>query len=726
MKVVLAEKPSVARDIAAILGANNKREGHQEGNGYAVTWAFGHLVTIVEPEDMNAAWARPWSLTQLPMLPVEWKYRVADRAEKQFNCIKDLFLDPATITIICATDAGREGEHIFRLIYSLSGAKKPVQRLWISSLTADAIRAGFANLKPSSEFDNLANAATARAHADWIVGLNFTRAYTCLNNQLCTIGRVQTPTLALIVERQTAIENFKPTPFYEIVVTFEPGFKAIYITPGAQPQTRLQDRAAADAVLTAITPMQSGSVLSVSTEEKKSKAPGLYDLLTLQKQANRRYGYTAQQTLDIAQSLYEEYTLLSYPRTESRYLSTDMIDQLPKILSTVLNSPLTTQEIRDAFVLATITPGNITGDLLRPRLGKSYVDDTKLTDHHAIIPTHRPIPADLPEKQRNIYQLVAIRFLSIFLPPEVRDETTAILSIADHSFRARGIVIKDPGWTVLEPGSPGENEKEKDSPDDSQQLPQLAQGQQVPKRKAELKEGKTTAPKPYDDASLLTAMKNAGQEINDEDLAAYMKQSGLGTAATRAAIIERLLSTAYIERKKKALIPTSKGTALINQVHHDLKDVGLTASWEQRLADMQDGKLTRQSFENDMTAFVSRILPHVISNTAPLPATTNQDNYGPCPQCKQGVVRKTKNGAGCSRWKEGCQFTIWKLVAGKTLTEKHIRELVQSGRTKPITGFTSKASKKFDASLELDAAFKVKFVFDNPPAANGAAAAKRP
>jgi DNA topoisomerase III len=245
--------------------------------------------------------------------------------------------------------------------------------------------------------------------------------------------------------------------------------------------------------------------------------------------------------------------------------------------------PAPTQQVRDAFVLATITPGNITGDLLRPRLGKAYVDDTKLTDHHAIIPTHKEPPNDLPEKQRNLYQLVVTRFLSIFLPPEIRDETTAILSIADHSFRARGVVIKDAGWTVVEANNTEDDKKDKETREDSQQLPQLAQGQRVPKRKAELKEGKTTAPKPYDDASLLTAMKNAGQEIDDEDLAAYMKQSGLGTPATRAAIIERLLSTAYIERKKKALLPTPKGTALIHQVHADLKNIALTASWEQRL-----------------------------------------------------------------------------------------------------------------------------------------------
>jgi DNA topoisomerase-3 len=711
MKVVLAEKPSVARDIASELQATTKRDGYYEGNGYCVTWAFGHLVTICEPEDMNPAWGKPWTLKQLPMLPPEWKYRIADKAEKQFGIIKTLFADATSI--ICATDAGREGEHIFRLIYQLVGINKPVQRLWISSLTAEAIRDGFQKLQPSKEFDNLAAAAIARAHADWLVGLNFTRAYTQINNQLCTIGRVQTPTLALIVERQNAIDNFKPTAFYEIIAMFEPGFKAHYITPGTDPQTRLQDSAAAAAILAAITPLPSGPVLSVITEEKKTKAPALYDLLSLQKEANKRYGYSAQETLDLAQNLYEEHKILSYPRTESRHLSTDMVDELPQILSALLNSPFTTQEMRDAFVLATITPGAITGDLLRPRLGKSYVDDTKLTDHHAIIPTHKTPPPNLPEKQSNVYQLVARRFLGIFLPPEVRDETTVIIGLADHSFRARGIVIKEPGWTVIEPQRADDDDQEKDQAPDSQQLPQLAQGQQLPKRGAQLKEGKTTPPKAYDDSSLLTAMKNAGNEIDDQDLAAYMKQSGLGTPATRAAIIERLVSTAYIERRKKALVPTPKGTALINQVHPDLKDIKLTAGWEQRLSDMQDGKLPLTTFENDIASFVARILPLAINGTTPIPATA-ASGLGPCPECKQGVVRPGPKSASCNRWKEGCKFAIWNEQHGKKLSESQITQLLEKRRTNVIKGFKKKdGSGTYDARLTLNDDFKVRLEFDN-------------
>jgi DNA topoisomerase-3 len=314
MIVVLAEKPSVARDIAAVLGASQKRNGYFEGNNYQVTYAFGHLVTIAEPEQMNPAWGGPWKMEQLPMIPSKWLYRVADKAQEQFDCIKKLFLHPATTGIICATDAGREGQHIFDLIYQLTGSTKPVQRLWISSLTPEAIRAGFRDLKPASAFANLSAAAAWRARADWLVGLSATRAYTVINGQTCTVGRVQTPTLALIVNRQNAIDSFKPTPFYEIHVLFEPGFTAKYITVGEGPQTRLQDRAAAQAILDHITPIANGSVGSVTTTEKITKAPALFDLLTLQKESNKRFGYTAQETLDIAQSLYEEYKLFSYPR----------------------------------------------------------------------------------------------------------------------------------------------------------------------------------------------------------------------------------------------------------------------------------------------------------------------------------------------------------------------------------------------------------------------------
>jgi DNA topoisomerase-3 len=723
VQVVLAEKPSVARDIAAVLGATNKREGYYEGNDYIVTYAFGHLVTIAEPEDMNPAWGRPWRIQQLPMIPDQWKYRVADKASAQFKVIKKHFCDASTKNIICATDAGREGEHIFRLIYRLTGSKRPVQRLWISSLTPEAIKDGFKKLKPSQDFDNLASAASGRAHADWIVGLNFTRAYTTINNQLYTVGRVQTPTLGLIVERQLAIEKFSSKNFFEVLVTFEPGFVARYITlqnePQSQPQTRLPDKESADQILGAIKNIANGVVESAATNEKKTKPPALFDLLTLQKEANKRFGYTAQETLDIAQSLYEEYKLLSYPRTESRHISSDMVSELPGILTTILKSSLTGATARDALSGVGLSAQNITADDLRSRLDKTYVDDTKLTDHHAIIPTNKLPTGSLPERQKNVYQLVATRFLSIFLPPEIRDETTVLISIGEHTFRAKGVVIKQAGWTVLDPkAEPKANakeskKKEKDDAEEAQTLPPLAKGQSVRKRKAEAKEGKTSPPKPYDDSSLLTAMKNAGQDLDDEDLASYMKQRGLGTPATRAAIIERLLQTGYIERSKKALLPTAKGRALIENIHSDLKDVALTAAWEQRLADMQDGKLAQDKFENEIADFVRRLLPAVATSTARPPTEEEaKSSMGICPQCKAGLVKVSPKGAGCTRWREGCKFMIWKQQYGKELSLEEMQALVKDGRTNLIKGFQRKdGSGSYDAKLVLTEEFKVRLNF---------------
>lgn len=740
MKVILAEKPSVARDIANVIGANQKRDGYFEGNGYAVTYAFGHLVTQAEPETMDEAWGKPWRLNQLPMIPEKWKYRIEPKTRNQFNVIKQLFQRADAESIICATDAGREGEHIFRLIYMLSGTKKPVERLWISSLTADAIATGMKKLKPGSDFDSLADAAMARSRADWIVGLNFTRAYTIINKQLCTIGRVQTPTLALIVERQKAIDSFEIDEFYEVLAHFAPGFKTKYQVPGKENQTRLKDKAAADAILKAVNPIEEGLVESVETSEKRTKAPGLYDLLTLQKDANKRFGYTAQKTLDIAQSLYEAKKLLSYPRTESRYLSSDIVPELPGILKAVLKAPTTSDTAKKALTESFAKlkeSGKVDAKSLEKMLGKSYINDAKLTDHHAIIPTNKIPGSDLSPEQKNIYQLVATRFMSIFLPAEVRDETTAMLKLAEHLFKAQGVVIKDPGWTVIDPKGAASNSTDKKGKgakgdkEEAQQLPPLAVGQSVKKEKAEVKKGKTTPPKPYDDASLLTAMKNAGRELDDEDLAAYMKQKGLGTPATRAAIIERLLQTGYITRQKKHLLPTAKGTALIDQVKVELKDIALTANWEQRLADMQDEKLTLKSFETDIAAFIKEILPAVVSETKPLPYAGGSGKgrsgnggapagevIGACPQCKaqeqEGFVRKTPKGAGCSRWQEGCTFSVWQEQYGKKLSDSQIKELVLKGETKEIKGFKKKSGKgTYDARLHLNEEFKVRLKFED-------------
>jgi DNA topoisomerase-3 len=704
---VFTEKPSVAATVAAVVGANSRKSGYYEGNHYRVTWAFGHLVTTAEPEQMNPAWAGAWTMAQLPMIPQQWRYRVADKAQEQFDIIKSLFLDVTTTAIINAGDAGREGQLIFDLIFNLTGSTKPVQRLWTSSLTDEAIRAALQHLKPASAFANLSAAALLRQQWDWINGLSASRAYTIINSQSCPAGRVQTPTLALLVNRQATIDTFKPQTFYEIKAhVYDPPFKATYFTAAAtpedKPQTRLTDKAAADAILAQLAALTTATVRDLTTNEKKSNPPALFDLLALQKEANKRYGYTAKETLDLLQNLYEEHKIVSYPRTESRHISTDMLSELPAILQTLR---VGWQESAH-FALNALAQGH--------QLSKSYVDNTKLTDHHAIIPTSKHAPYELSAKHQNIYYLIVHRFLGIFLPPEIRDDTLVILDIGSHTFRAKGSVVKQPGWTVLDAAAPDATDPDDDDP--NQQLPILSTGQTIPFKRAELTTGKTSPPKHYDDSSLLTAMKNAGQDIDDEDLAASMKSSGLGTPATRAAIIEKLLASGYAERKKKAILPTAKGKAFIGQVHPKLKDVALTASWEKQLRDIEDGSLTPQQADSSFISFINTIFPEIISTApAPMPAAADPNAYGPCPQCKQGIVRQTPKGAGCSRYKEGCTFTIWGEINGKKLTPDQMRQLVAKLRTNLIKGFKKKdRSGTYDAVLFIDpTTFKVKFQFNN-------------
>ncbi|HXB57213.1 MAG TPA: DNA topoisomerase 3 [Vicinamibacteria bacterium] len=707
MKLVLAEKPSVAADIARVLGATEKKEAHYLGNGYTVTWARGHLLEIAAPEAMNPAWER-WSTTTLPMIPSEWRYAPRKDSAGLLRAVSRMLREADQV--IAATDAGREGEHIFRLIYEHSGSKAPIRRLWISSLTDDAIRAGFASLHEGARFDPLAAAARARACADWLVGLNATRAYTLLNHDKCTIGRVQTPTLAILVRRQEEIGAFKPTPYAEIHVTLEPGFRARLLLDG---KPRILDLARAKAILEEISPLPSATVRTVETKEVRSSPPPLFNLLGLQKEANRRWGLTASRVLEIAQDLYERKHL-TYPRTESRHLSTDMVKDLPGHV-TALRADYPEAAAMAAEAFAKGPPG------------KAYVDDTKLTDHHAIISTTVIPGPNLPTELRNVWDLVARRFLAIFLPPSVTDETVALFDLGApgqeaHTLRATGSVLKVPGWTILEAPSPHDQDKddkedkeEKEDAKDDQALPPLTVGQVVPKRDQRLLSKMTKPPRPYTDATILDAMKSAGRLVEDDELAAFMKEQGLGTPATRAAILERLVEVGYVERRKKALLPTPKGIAIIGQVHASLRDPLLTAQWEQRLKAIEDGEADASPFETEIVAYVRELVIEVLAGT-PLAPTAIAHALGTCPACKVGTVRPTPKGWGCSRYKEGCGFTIWKQLAGKALNDKIVRELLNHGITgKTIAGFTSKAGKPFKAKLRLDEHHHVAFEFERAP-----------
>lgn len=753
--LVLAEKPSVARDIARVLGARRKGDGFLEGNGYRVTWAIGHLVQFAEPDDYGARggetpgvdWSGSWSMAQLPMIPARWKLQTAKRTAEQFKRVAALINAPETERLVCATDAGREGEHIFRLIYEHARCTKPFDRLWISSLTDEAIAAGFRALRPGTAYAALAAAARARAQADWLIGMNLTRAYTVHNRVLCTIGRVQTPTLAMIVARDEAIARFVKTPFYELVAHLLSAqalpFEARYIHDG---ETRIEKKEDAERLQRDLSVHRTGTVSEVETHLRVVRPPPLYDLTNLQRDANRRFGLTAAQVLAHAQTLYETYKLISYPRTESRHIAEDMVPELPGILR-ALDHPLA------AEALARLESGH--------RLSKTYVDRTKLTDHHAILPTGKTPTSELPAPLRGIYDLVVARFIAVFLPDQRIEETRVLVRIAEATFVARGARVLELGWKRVEsreretprPGGsdamPAGPATEGAADETARALPPLAEGEVVQVERLEVQEKETQPPRHYDDATLLAAMKNAGRDIEDDALAAAMKQSGLGTPATRAEIIEKLIRTRYVERQRKQLRATPKGIALIGAVVPALCSPELTAGWEQRLKDVEQGELAAEVFYRDILDFLRALLPQIAQGPAlsaeqvaaersagtgrgrakagtrkgrgtgrgraatRAPAT----GLGPCPLCGEGEVVETARAYGCSRFREGCGLTIWKTLAGLTLSEPQVKALLEQGRIARLEGFTSKTGKPFGAGLRLDERGRVAFDFTSSPRA---------
>ncbi len=707
--VVVAEKPSVARDIARVLGAQRKGSGFLEGNGYIVTWALGHLVQFAEPDDYGPPWRGRWSFRQLPMLPEQWKLKPGRSTYSQLQVVRKLLNDRAHDRIVCATDAGREGEHIFRLIYEQARCRKPFQRLWISSLTDQAIRQGFRQLQSSAAFNGLAQAARARAQADWLVGMNLTRAYTVHNKVLCTIGRVQTPTLAMLTRRDEAIANFTKSYFYELEAQLAEGFTAKYSKDG---QTRIDAKEEAERLHRQLEPYKTGTVKQIEKKIVRHRPPALYDLTNLQRDANRRFGFTAAKVLEYAQALYETHKLITYPRTESRHISEDMLGQLPGILDSLdhAHAPLALERLRDGH-----------------RLGRAYVDRTKLTDHHAIIPTTQTPPSTLSPALRQIYDLVVTRFVAIFLPDQVVEQTIVTLDIGGAAFVARGSIQLETGWRVAEPPRRDPEDAER------QVIPPLRQGQTVHVNRLEVVEKETQPPKPYTDATILAAMKHAGRDIDDDALADTMKDTGLGTPATRAEIIERLIRSGYVQRERKSLKSTEKGRALIDLVAEPLRSPELTAAWEQQLKAVEAGHCPADVFYESITKFVRDLIPQVAEGQALSPeqvaaaktkrgtakgktrgrGSVDQTSLGMCPRCKQGQLIETTKAYGCSRYREGCKFVIWKVMAGKKLSENQVKTLLEQGHTSRLKGFTSKAGKKFEASLVLDAESKVTFDFGN-------------
>lgn len=659
MKVVIAEKPSVARDIAKHLGATTKGTGYLEGNGWAVTWAFGHLIELQEPEDYTPEW-KPWRLSQLPIIPDPFQLRPRSdgSATQQLATIKHLFEEAEEI--ICATDAGREGELIFRYILSWTGCEaKPAQRLWISSLTDEAIAKGFASLKPTSAYDALYHAARCRSEADWIVGLNATRFFTVeygQRNLLLSLGRVQTPILALIVNRDLEVEHFVPQDFWEVhTVCREATFKHTGGKFAAEPEAQtILDRVKGEELV----------ITGVAKKKALAHPPLLYDLTSLQRDMNKRHGFTADQTLKIAQSLYESKHL-TYPRTDSCYLTADLKPTIAPLLDQL--RPLKPDEI-GALNLSAL------------KFSKRIIDDKKVADHHAIIPT-TVLGDRLSGDEAKLYDAVLTRLIAVFYPSAVRAVTTVEAVAAEEPFRARGTVIVDPGWEVLYTNDSNTSEDETtdkenktgeddDTEKDSKQiLPDFAKGEHNPHEPA-LVLGKTSAPKRFNEASLLQLMETAGKIVTDEILKEALKEKGVGTPATRASIIEVLIKRQYVERRRKALISTDSGRALIALVQDErLKSPELTGDWEYRLKRMERGDYEPSVFMDEVIAYTREILQGKAESTIDL------NNLGPCPRCHAPVIRG-HTGYGCSKWKEGCTFVLPGILWGLTISPVLAREIL--------------------------------------------------
>lgn len=613
--LVIAEKPSVGRDIARVLGCREKGDGLLAGGNYIVSWAVGHLAALCNPEDYNPAWKK-WSMETLPIMPEQMQLQAVVSGRAQLAVLKKLLRSPEVESLICATDSGREGELIFRYIYQLCGCRKPFRRLWVSSMTDEALREGFASLRPGADYDNLFASARCRSEADWLVGINASRAYTLKYNTLLSIGRVQTPTLAIIVARAQEITAFVPEEYWELRADFALADGQTYwgVWQDKQGKTRLVGPQAAEQAkaLQAAVKGRPAHVLQVGREEKSQPPPLLYDLTELQRDCNRRYGYSAQKTLDIAQSLYERRKLLTYPRTDSRYLSDDL-------------APHLASRVQRLAGLAQFS------DLAAPLLGqplplsKRIIDNSKISDHHAIIPTEGNLRLEgLTPDELRVFRLVALRFLAVFYPPYRYAVTKVLTQVQTEAnpqgelFASRGQEVLQAGWQAvyqqLQAWEAAETPPKKtatakkSAKEDDQQLPSLQEGQPAQVLAVKSSRKKTQPPKPYTEAGLLSAMENAGRFVEDEALREQLKENGLGTPATRAAIIERLLKVGYIRRQGKNLLPTEKGERLMEVVPPELKSPETTGKWERGLSAIAGGRMTDEVFMASIRRYVQYLV----------------------------------------------------------------------------------------------------------------------
>ncbi len=685
MILVIAEKPSVARDIARVLKCAH-REGYFESETHRVAWALGHLVTLKDPGELDEKYKK-WRAEDLPILPQSLDTKIITRTRQQFSLLKKLMLDHGTDRLICATDAGREGELIFRLIYEKADCNKPVDRLWISSLTDAAIREGFENLKPSSAYDGLYQSALCRSQADWLVGMNASRAFTLKYNALLSVGRVQTPTLAILVERALDIRNFVPLTYHTLTADFG-DYSGQWFDPKAEEKTsqRILDREQAESIAREVKG-QKAVVTKADTQSKKELPPQLFDLTSLQREANRLLGFTAAKTLKTAQALYETRKCLTYPRTDSRYLPNDMIPRVGKAL----------EALPDPY--QPLVRGIPRKDGKLPYSRRIY-DDAKVSDHHAIIPTSlKAEPEKYTADEHALFDLVTRRFIAAFYPAFEYDQTTVITQSQGHPFKSTGRVIRIEGWkTVTAVKEKGIETAEEPA------LPMLIAGDERVVESTKIKQETTKPPPAHTDASLLARMEHPGVPTGDEELQEALKKNGLGTPATRAAIIERLVEVGYVQRRGKAILATEKGEKLIQVVPEDIASPVMTGKWEQALEEISKGSRDPGRFMEGIRRLAAHLVDYAAREVKLVefpresrgargkvrPVASARELEGlSCPLCGEKVLESEK-AFGCAAWKGGCRFTLWKnalkRAKGPMLSEAIVRLLLKEGEARGSSG----------------------------------------
>jgi DNA topoisomerase III len=704
--LVIAEKPSVARDLASALPGSYKQakdKTHLEGDDYVITWAVGHLVGLAEPDAYDPK-LKKWRFADLPIIPDEFKLVPNDeRAAKQLRAIHKLMADPEVDQIVNACDAGREGELIFAYVYDTAKVKKPVQRLWLSSMTKKAIGEAFGHLRDGEEMKPLEAAARSRSEADWVVGMNATRAASirlrAAFDGAVSLGRVQTPTLALVARREEEIRAFKPEPYWLVEARFEATQNRAY-TGRYLGGKRLPEEAAATSIVEAVTG-KPGEITKLEKKEERERPQLLYDLTSLQRHANTLYGFSARRTLAAAQRLYEEHKALTYPRTNSRFLTGDMIPEIKPTAELVGHNAQYRRGSEYVVSLDKLPLGRV-------------VNDQKVQDHHAIIPTRSEHNIGrMGQDELKVYDLVAKRFLAVFHPEAVYERTRVETTVEEHVFRTSGRRLVEPGWKAVY-GEEADQPRGEDDSGGDQMLPKLEQGETVQTLDVESLRKETQPPRRFTDASLLGAMETAGKEIEDAELREAMKDSGIGTPATRASIIERLVDVGYVEREGRALVATEKGIQVIRLLNsHPLTSAGLTGDWERRLGLIERGEDTRPAFMSDIAKFTTETVQELDKLKG---VQIERAKLGPCPVCGREIGENRKGYSCWSREDPGCGFVIWKRKAGKSLPVAVAKELIESlkasreagedpgvGRTaKAVTGFRGRSGRTFRAKLKLE------------------------